>query len=663
MGFHCKASKNSHLHSSILLFQIIKILLVLPKPTNSISFNFPNFAKNDSRINFQGDSFRNGSVIEVTRTDANLFTQLNGSIGRAVYAEAIQLWDATTGRKTDFDTQFSFIIDGHNAITSGDGMAFFLAPFGTILPPYSWGHALGLLNQDISLKPLAENQIVAVEFDSFRNHFDLNSDHVGINVNSVLSETTVLLANGSIRDGRKANAWVTYNSTTTNLSVILSYGENPVFNGSFTLNHVVDLSKVLPEQITVGFSASTGIVFEDHKLLSWQFNSTLELIHTRRDNKTSEGQADINGEGNADLSMNDAFENGTGPKRFSYKELINATSNFNEGEKLGEGGFGGVYKGFLSDLNLNIAVKRVSQGSKQGKKEYQSEVKIISQLRHRNLVRLIGWCHEKNELLLVYEFMPNRSLDRHLFRGESVLSWDVRYKIAFGLASGLLYLHEEWEQCVVHRDIKPSNVMLDSNFNAKLGDFGLARLVDHDLDSQTTMLAGTMGYIAPEYISTSKASKESDVYSFGIVALEIACGTRGVKVDWIWELYQSGKIIEAADERLNKDFDEKKMERLLVLGLWCAHPDPTTRPSIRQVNHLLNYDTSMSNLPAKLPSPVYDSDPKMRICKHAFVSASGDNSNSLTKGSPCKCSRCSDTSLSQTSTNPSASSSDLLLHS
>ena len=247
-----------------------------------------------------------------------------------------------------------------------------------------------------------------------------------------------------------------------------------------------------------------------------------------------------------DVTIDDEFEKGTGPKRFTYHELSRATNSFAEVGKLGEGGFGGVYKGLLSDSNTEVAVKRVSRGSKQGKKEYISEVKIISRLRHSNLVQLLGWCHEKGELLLVYEFLPNGSLDAHLFGGKIMLTWIVRYKIALGLASALLYLHDEWEQCVVHRDIKSNNVMLDSNFNAKLGDFGLARLVDHDLGSQTTVLAGTMGYLAPECVTTGKFSKESDVYSFGVVALEIACGRKPVEprdepskvrmLEWVWDL-------------------------------------------------------------------------------------------------------------------------------
>ena len=320
----------------------------------------------------------------------------------------------------------------------------------------------------------------------------------------------------------------------------------------------------------------------------------------------------------------------TGPKRFTYRELSLATNDFSEEGKLGQGGFGGVYKGMLSESNTEVAVKRVSKGSKQGKKEYVSEVKIISRLRHRNLVQLIGWCHTQGEFLLVYEFLPNGSLDNHLFGGKPILTWTVRHKIALGLASSLLYLHEEWEQCVVHRDIKSSNVMLDSNFNAKLGDFGLARLADHELGLQTTVLAGTMGYMAPECVTTGKASKESDVYSFGVVALEICCGRRPVErntepskvilVEWVWDLYGNGQVLEAVDKRLSMEFDERQIESLMVVGLWCCHPDPSFRPSIKQVVSVLNFESQLPNLPSKLPKPMYFA-PPLNIYSTSYTSS------------------------------------------
>ncbi|TYI99945.1 hypothetical protein E1A91_A13G053400v1 [Gossypium mustelinum] len=332
----------------------------------------------------------------------------------------------------------------------------------------------------------------------------------------------------------------------------------------------------------------------------------------------------------SDMFFHDSdFQHGVAPRKFSLEELAKVTNMF-KGEKLGEGGFGAVYRGYLRDLDTHVAVKRISKASKQGIKEYASEVKIISRLRHKNLVKLIGWCHEKRELLLVYEFMANGSLDSHLFKGKSLLNWEVRCKIVQDLASALLYLHEEGDHCVLHRDIKASNIMLDSNFNAKLGDFGLARLVDHAKGSQTTRLAGTIGYMAPECISSGKVSKESDVYSFGIVALEIACGRRSIEpeyeeskaslVAWVWDSYGNQRLLDVADQKLCMEFDDKQIECLLIVGLWCVHPDPSSRPSIRQAIQVLNFEAPLPELPSSRPIPTYHAPntSEVREVSHVF---------------------------------------------
>ncbi|KAL6658258.1 hypothetical protein ACP70R_003844 [Stipagrostis hirtigluma subsp. patula] len=283
---------------------------------------------------------------------------------------------------------------------------------------------------------------------------------------------------------------------------------------------------------------------------------------------------------------------GMGPKRFRHNELAAATNNFSDDNKLGQGGFGPVYRGYLTDLDRHVAIKVLSQEtSGQGLKEFKAEVKVMTQLRHKNIVQLLGWCSSLKGLLLVYELMPEGSLDNHIYDPEKMLTWQERYKIAIGLGSGLLYLHEECEKCIVHGDIKPANVMLDIQHNAKLGDFGLARLIEHGAEPQTTkVVAGTPGYIDPEFINnrwprTEPASRQQN----GASAL----------LAWVRDLYDQSMILDAADRRLNGAFDHKQMERVLVTGLWCAQHDPSRRPSIAEAMDVLrSADAKLPVLPA-----------------------------------------------------------------
>ncbi|KAL3741649.1 hypothetical protein ACJRO7_017158 [Eucalyptus globulus] len=400
------------------------------------------------------------------------------------------------------------------------------------------------------------------------------------------------------------------------------------------------MKEYLPKEwVNFGFSASTGSSFELHTIEAWEFSSNVHVAGKKSKSwlwsilgsgsfllfilvgafiwfrhRSKSTRTDMSGEEDH-LAIDEEFNQVSGPKKFTYKELVAATGNFAVERLLGEGGFGRVYEGYLTSMNANVAIKKINPGSRQGIKEYAAEVMTISRLRHRNLVQLIGWCHEKKELLLIYEFMSNGSLDSHLFKERSFLPWEKRYKIVQDIALALLYLHEEWEQCVIHRDIKSGNIMLDFDFNAKIGDFGLARLVDHAKGLQTTVLAGTMGYMAPECVYTGKASKESDIYSFGVVLLEITCGREvitpraeegGVRlVDWVWELYGTERLIDAVDPKLGIDFDWKQLECLMVVGLWCAHPDYTSRPSIREALNVLSFNASAPVLPSKLPVPTY----------------------------------------------------------
>ncbi|CAJ1936168.1 unnamed protein product [Sphenostylis stenocarpa] len=616
----------------------IFILQLIPL-ANSLSFNYPNFKNGD--VKWEGDASILKGAIQLT---SNTIDQNNNfSVGRVTSYQQMLLWDVNSGKLADFTTKFSFVIFSEKK-NYGDGMAFFLAdPRLPLLKNIKEGGGLGLMDGEQAVNSTqhpAKYPFVAVEFDTFNNVWDppYSGSHVGLNFNSMKSNVSKPWLT-DIQIWKIYNCRIAYNSSTLTLSVSLT-----MHNDSKTVKeHIsckVDLRDYLPGRVILGFSAATGILYEVHTLRSWSFNSSLQSDEIKQEGeklgswvglgigvgfvlsllglvctllwKRSRGRKD---ELVFDLKMGDEFPKGTGPKSISYNELACATNKFAESEKLGQGGFGGVYKGYLKDMKSYVAIKRISRESRQGMKEYVTEVKVISQLRHRNLVQLIGWCHTKNDLVLVYEYMPNGSLDSHLYGVKSFLTWKVRYNIALGLASALLYLQEEWEQCVIHRDIKPSNIMLDSSFNAKLGDFGLARLVDHEKGSQTTRIAGTRGYIAPEYFISGKATKESDIYSFGVVLLEIASGRKSVEVEaeegqiavveWVWKLYGLGRVLEAADPKLCGEFDEKQMERLMVVGLWCVHPDTSFRPSIRQVIQVLIFDSLLPILPETMPVATY----------------------------------------------------------
>ncbi|XP_059446401.1 L-type lectin-domain containing receptor kinase IX.1-like [Corylus avellana] len=617
-------------YPSILLSQLVLFCILFHLPLrHALSFNFPNFA--DSRLILNGTAAIQNGTLSLTSNPNN-----NTAAGRAVYSEQLHLYDPITGNSTDFTTNFSFKI---STVTSPgqDGLAFFLAPNGSFLPEYAAGGCLALFSQCDNFT-IPRKDMVAVEFDTYANTWDeTDKEHVGININSIKSDMKQDLSR-SMKNGVIVDAIIRYDSKANDLSVSWSFPGDPFVS----LSHRVNLTSLLPEWVSIGFAAGSAYFFETHEILSWEFTTELSpavpgststtfsaglivgcvvgglflvcgivlvLVFCWRKRSRGKGKE---GEKNGDF-MEQEIEN-TGPKRFSYNDLVRATNNFAEQGKLGEGGFGGVYKGFLSELQQFVAVKKVSRPSDQGKKAYTTEIKIISILRHKNMVQLIGWCHENSALLLVYEFMPNGSLDFHLFGGRTQLKWEVRHKIVLGLASALLYLHEESGQYVVHRDIKSSNIMLDSDFNAKLGDFGLARLMDEEAGVKTTGLAGTWGYIAPEYASTGKATKGSDVFSFGIVALEIACGKRSTEAEyegphvpiagWVWDSYGNERLDEVVDKTL-LEFDMKEMECLLIVGLWCAHPDPSLRPSIRQALQVLNFDSPLPNLPKKMPVANY----------------------------------------------------------
>ncbi|KAF7071887.1 hypothetical protein CFC21_077118 [Triticum aestivum] len=363
-----------------------------------------------------------------------------------------------------------------------------------------------------------------------------------------------------------------------------------------------------------------------------------------------------------------------GPRVFSYSELYIGTSGFSEHEVLGSGGFGRVYRAVLPSDGTTVAVKCVaSVGVDRFEKSFLAELAAVARLRHRNLVRLRGWCvRDEEELLLVYDYMPNRSLDRLLFApasaapGAPALGWDRRRRIVAGLAAALLYLHEQLDTQIIHRDVKTSNVMLDSEYNARLGDFGLARWLEHAVEDapptkklellpsppsvrstssfsssanyqfrliDTSRIGGTIGYLPPEsFQRRGAATAKSDVFSFGIVLLEVATGRRAVDLaypddqifmlDWVRRLSDDGKLLKAGDRKLpdgaHAMFD---MGRFIHLGLLCSLHDPRARPTMKWVVENISGSCS-GELPA-LPS-------FLALPKYISLTSSSDDSGSST---------------------------------
>ncbi|GMN43453.1 hypothetical protein TIFTF001_012650 [Ficus carica] len=293
---------------------------------------------------------------------------------------------------------------------------------------------------------------------------------------------------------------------------------------------------------------------------------------------------------------------------FTFRQIKAATNNFDAANKLGEGGFGVVYKGVLLDGTI-IAVKQLSARSKQGNREFVNEIGMISALQHPNLVKLYGCCIEGKQLLLVYEFMENNDLGHSLFGPKDCplkLDWPVRQKICVGIAKGLAFLHEESPLKIVHRDIKASNILLDRDLNPKISDFGLAKLDEDENTHITTRVAGTIGYMAPEYALWGYLTHKADVYSFGIVALEIVAGISNTKfrpdedyvclLDWALVSQQKGNLMGLVDPKLGSNFNKEEVGRMIKVALQCTNPSPALRPNMSAVVSMLEGRTLVHEL-------------------------------------------------------------------
>ncbi|VVB06281.1 unnamed protein product [Arabis nemorensis] len=546
-------------------------------------------------------------------------------------------------KNSSFHFHFHFgIVPEHNH-SGSHGMTFVLSP--TIgLPGVSSDQYLGLFNETNNGK--ASNHVIAIELDIHKDDEfgDIDDNHVGVNINGLRSVISAPAGYYDDKDGRFHNLSlvsgkvmrlsVVYSQPDKQLDVTLSPAEftDPPLKPLFTLNR--DLSPYLLKKMYYGFTASTGSIGALHYMLTTMtgpevdypmFDVSVVPTLPPYPKKVSDKTRTIlavcltlavivafvtSGFGfvfylrhKKVKEVIEEWEIQYGPHKFAYKELFNATKGFKEKQILGSGGFGQVYRGTLSGSDGEIAVKRTSHGSSQGKREFLAEISTIGRLRHPNLVRLLGYCRHKDDLFLVYDFMPNGSLDKYLNRSDTDenqerLSWEQRFKIIRDIASALLYLHQEWVQVIIHRDIKPANVLLDHEMNARLGDFGLAKLYDPGFDPQTTKVAGTFGYIAPEFLRTGRATTSTDVYAFGLVMLEVVCGRRlierreakneDVLVDWILELWEEWKIFDASEESIRQEQNRGEIELVLKLGVLCSHQAESIRPDMSAVMRILN---------------------------------------------------------------------------
>ncbi|PNT19389.1 hypothetical protein POPTR_009G036300v4 [Populus trichocarpa] len=615
-----------------------------------VSLKLLALAQEENHFIYHGFTGANLLLSEIAKIHPNGLLELTNTstqqIGRAFFPFPFQFNTSlfNNSRSLSFSTQFAFSMVPELPTLGGHGMAFTISPSVNFTGAWATQY-LGILNS--TSNGLSSNHLLAVELDAIRSldFKDINDNHVGIDVNDLTSieSAPVTYFSGeenenkslALISGLVMHVWIDYDEVEKLLNVTVA----PITRTKPTLpllSTPLDLSSVMLDSMYVGFSSSTGAVASSHYILGWSFNrggqaQSLDvsklpsLPHQRKSRKKSHLRilvpaitavillVAISGAAYIIRSkkyeeLREDWEQEYGPQRFSYKDLYKATTGFTDRKLVGSGGFGKVYRGVLPSSKMQVAIKKVSHDSIQGTKQFVAEIVSMGRLRHRNLVQLLGYCRRKGELLLVYDYMPNGSLDKLLFRNDTPsLNWVQRYQVLRGVASALIYLHEEWEQVVLHRDVKASNILLDDDFNGRLGDFGLAKFYDRGANPQTTCVVGTVGYIAPEVTRTGRATTSSDVFAFGTFMLEMACGRKPVEpeqsaekmilVDWVLDSWKIGDILRTGDPRLEGNYVVEEMELVLRLGLLCSFSTPQARPSMRQISQYLDGNASLPEMP------------------------------------------------------------------
>ncbi|KAI9124265.1 hypothetical protein K1719_005565 [Acacia pycnantha] len=334
--------------------------------------------------------------------------------------------------------------------------------------------------------------------------------------------------------------------------------------------------------------------------------------------------------------------------KFELAAIEAATKNFSDENKIGQGGYGAVYKGILPN-GQEIAVKRLLATSLQGALEFTNEAALMVKLQHRNLVRLLGFCLEGQEKILVYEYIPNKSLDKFLFdpQGKRILDWPKRYKIVVGVARGMLYLHEDSQLRIIHRDLKASNVLLDANMNPKISDFGVAKIFHGDQTQlNTRRIVGTYGYMSPEYAMHGQISVKSDVFSFGVLVLEIITGEKNNDLyqshqandllSYAWNNWTQKTPLELLDPTLRSSYSRNEVIRCIHIALLCVQENPSYRPTMATIVLMLNSHSVTLSLPRKPAFLMHRRTPNRNNLKNVLQSMNRDESCSVPTASKCE---------------------------
>ncbi|AEC08224.1 Concanavalin A-like lectin protein kinase family protein [Arabidopsis thaliana] len=568
-------------------------------------------------LNFGSSKVYPSGLLELTNTSMR-------QIGQAFHGFPIPLSNPNSTNSVSFSTSFIFAItQGTGA--PGHGLAFVISPsmdFSGAFP----SNYLGLFNTSNNGNSL--NRILAIEFDTVQavELNDIDDNHVGIDLNGVISIASAPAAyfddreakNISLRlaSGKPVRVWIEYNATETMLNVTLAPLDRPKPSIPL-LSRKMNLSGIFSQEHHVGFSASTGTVASSHFVLGWSFNiegkeSDFDITKlpslpdppptlspspsppVSTEKKSNNTMLIIIVAASATVALMILIFSGFwflrrdkiffigGARKFSYQTISNATGGFDNSKLLGERNSGSFYKGQLAPTEI-IAVKKITCTTRQQKTTLIAEIDAISKIKQRNLVNLHGYCSKGKDIYLVYEYVPNGSLDRFLFNNDRpVLTWSDRFCIIKGIAAALQHLHGEGQKPLIHGNVKASNVLLDEELNARLGDYGQGSR------------HSTTGHVAPELVNTGKVTRDTDVFAFGVLMMEIVCGRKAIEptkapeeislVNWVLQGFKKGDLLMSCDTRINRE-NLVAREVLLVLktGLLCANRSPESRPMMKNV--------------------------------------------------------------------------------